>query len=199
MRIAFVALLGALSLACPSQVTTDYDKYKIDATEAIKAATLGIGDVFEVRVHHHNDMSGTFRVGPEGEINFPFVGRISVAGFTASAVGQVVQDKLKDGYLKNPFVTVFIKEFNSKKVFVLGQVQKPGIFAFEDGLTVVQAIAIAGGFTSLADKNFAIVKRTEGGVDRRIPVPVERIVSEGGARDFRLKPGDVVFVPESYL
>ena len=200
MRRTLLLLVVALIAAgCPSTATFDYQNIKIDTKSVINAAALGSGDVFEVRVHHHNDMSGIFRVGPNGEIDFPLVGRVTVGGLTPSQISALIQQKLQDGYLKRPFVTVYVKEFNSKKIFVLGQVSKPGLFTFEESMSIVQAIALAGGFTAAAEKNFAIVTRSESGVEKRIPVPVEKIVSDGGAKNFLLRPGDIIFVPETVL
>jgi polysaccharide export outer membrane protein len=106
---------------------------------------------------------------------------------------------LKDGYLVSPSVTIYVREYHSKKIFVLGQVRKPGMFNYEERMTIVQAIAMAGGFTGLARANYAIVTRVTDGVERRIPVPVEQIVTSQDSSNFNLQPGDIVFVPEAVL
>ena len=184
---------------CATTAPPDYQNIKIDTTSLISAAALGQGDVFEIRVHQHADLTGIFRVSPGGDIDFPLIGRVQVQGKTPSEVAALVQGRLKDGYLKNPYVTVYVKEFHSKKIFVMGQVNKPGVFTYEESMTIVQAIALAGGFTAIARSNYAIVTRTTGGRERRIPVPVEKIVSDGGSKNFVLRPGDIVFVPETVL
>jgi polysaccharide export outer membrane protein len=93
---------------------------------------------------------------------------------------------------------VFLKEYNSKKVFVFGEVQKPGTFPFEENMSIVQAITLAGGFGKLASKNAVIVTRQVGGEERKIKVAVESI-GEGREKNFALRPGDIVYVPESFL
>jgi polysaccharide export outer membrane protein len=95
-------------------------------------------------------------------------------------------------------VTVFVKESNSKKIFVLGEVQKPGTFPFENSMTVVQAITLAGGFKDLADKNRTVVTRVVDGTEKKFVVPVEAI-GLGREQNVLLQPGDIVFVPETWL
>ena len=162
------------------------------------AATLGPGDIFEVRVFRDNDLTGKYRVAPDGSIDFPLIGRVRVEGKTPSEVADALRSALADGYLKNPSVTVFVLQYNSKKVFVLGQVAKPGTYPYEDDMNVVQAITVASGFSDRADENGTIVTRIEGGTEKRYQVPVDKI-SKGLAPNFTLKPGDIVFVPDSIL
>jgi protein involved in polysaccharide export with SLBB domain len=163
---------------------------------ALPASTLGAGDVFEVRVFQEPDLSGVFRVAPDGAIDFPLCGRVAVGGLSAGAAAEAITGCLKPRYLRSPQVSVFIKEFNSKKVFVFGEVQKPGTFAYEDGMSVVQAVTLAGGFTRIAAKNSCTVTRVIDGGEKRIKVPVED-VGAGRAPNFALLPGDILFVPES--
>ncbi|MEO1173999.1 MAG: polysaccharide biosynthesis/export family protein [Myxococcota bacterium] len=141
------------------------------------------------------ELSGTYRVDSEGGVSLPLAGRVEVAGLTPSAIASALEVKFAD-YLKTPQVTVFVTEFNSKKVYVLGQVKTPGTFVYEDGMTVVQAITLAGGFTPLAESNGIYVTRLIAGKEKQIEVPVEDI-GQGLARNFVLIPGDIVYVPES--
>ncbi|MFT7621203.1 MAG: protein involved in polysaccharide export with SLBB domain [Myxococcota bacterium] len=199
LRLLCLSLvLCALATSCSTTAPDGYQDIVIDTSEARKTASLGPADVFEVRVHAHKDLSGDFRVSADGTIDFPLVGRVEVAGERANEIADRIRIALANGYLLNPSVTVYVKQFNSKRVFVLGQVKKPGMFSFTDGLSIVQAIAIAGGFTGMASKNYAIVRRKEANGELRIPVPVEKIMTER-SEDFPLQPGDVVFVPETAL
>lgn len=162
----------------------------------VGSTTLGAGDIFEVKVYGEPDLSGTFRVSSDGFVNFPMIGKVRVEGLPAIKVEEIIATKLKDGFLKDPQVSVFIKEYNSKKIFVFGEVQKPGTFLYEDNMTIIQAITIAGGFTKLADKNKVSVTRIENNKERHIYLPVEDI-GKGKEKNFFLKPGDIIFVPES--
>lgn len=166
--------------------------------EGAAASSLGVNDVFEVRVFEEQELSGIFRVGPDGTVSYPLCGTVKVGGLDAPAVSSRLTECLKDGYLRNPQVSVFIKEYNSKKVFVLGQVQKPGTFTFEDRMSVVEAITRAGGFTRVAAKNQVVINRIVATKEQRLRIPVEDI-SLGLAPNFVLQPGDIVFVPESFF
>jgi polysaccharide export outer membrane protein len=168
-----------------------------DALKA-SAGSLGPGDVFEVRVYNEANLTGIYRVAPEGTIDFPLVGPVRVIGLSPNAVEAVLRDALQAGYIRNPHVTVYVKEYNSKKIFVLGEVHRPGTFVFQDNMSVVQAITMAGGFRPAAFKDGTIVTRIAQGQERRIPVPVASI-SSGRASNFMLLPGDIIFVPESVL
>ena len=105
---------------------------------------------------------------------------------------------LQNGYFRRPQVSVLVKEYNSKKVFVFGEVQKPGTFPFEENMSVVQAVTLAGGFTKTAAKNNTNVTRLVDGQEQKLRVPVEEIAI-GQTRNFLLQPGDIVFVPESFF
>jgi len=91
-----------------------------------------------------------------------------------------------------------VKKYKSKRVYVLGQVKRPGTLSFQDGMTIVQAISQAGGFLRTARPNNVIVTRESSKGEQKIVVPVESI-SEGRAPNFFMAPGDIIFVPESIL
>lgn len=157
---------------------------------------LGPGDVFEVKVFQDESLSNVFMVGAEGTINFPLVGRVEVAGRTPNQVAEAIRARLKEGYVRDPIVSVLLKKSNSKKVFVFGQVRKPGTFSYEDKMTIVQAITMAGGFTEVAWLDRTNVTRIEEGTERKYVVAITKIL-DGALSNFVLQPGDIVFVPES--
>ncbi|MCB9666999.1 MAG: polysaccharide export protein [Myxococcales bacterium] len=159
-------------------------------------ALLSPGDIFEVRVYGEKELSGEYRVGPDGNIEYPFIGSVAVGGMPPGAVSQRIATLLREGdYLKTPQVMVFVKEYASKRISVTGAVGKDGTFPMESGLTVVQAISLAGGFTPLASQNSVVVTRRVGGQLKRYRVRAEDI-SEGRAEDFVLQAGDIIYVPE---
>tara|TARA_B100001093_G_C26710138_1_gene963060 strand:+ start:406 stop:921 length:516 start_codon:yes stop_codon:yes gene_type:complete len=169
-----------------------------DTATIMQSATLGPGDVVEVRVYQEKELSGLFRVGVDGLFSYPLVGELSAIGLTASQLALAITKNLKAGYLREPQVSVFVKEFNSKKVFVLGEVRKPGTFRYEDKMTIVQAVTLAGGLKALAAKDRLILTRLVEGNEKKFVVPFERI-SQGRVSNVFLQPGDIVFVPESWL
>ena len=119
-------------------------------TVPVAVDRLGVDDLYDVRVYAESDLSGTYRVASDGTIDFPLAGRIAVAGLGSSDVQQEIVNRLKTGYLKNPQVTLMVKEWNSRKISVLGQVQRPGAVSYFPNMTIVDAIASAGGFSSIA-------------------------------------------------
>src|SRR5262245_7440107 len=114
---------------CVLVVSGCYDKavapYPVSEPPAASELALGAGDVFEVTVRGEPDLSGKYQVKEDGTINFPLVGRVAVSGKTASAIEGELQTLLADGYLKRPFVTVVVTEYNSLKVSVFGEVRTP--------------------------------------------------------------------------
>ena len=158
--------------------------------------TLGPGDLFEVRVYDEKELSGEYQVGPDGKINFPFLGVIKVSGKDTDGISREIASLLQSGgYLKQPFVSVLLKESNSKRVSVIGAVAKPGTQSLIPGMTVVQAISQAGGFAPLASKDETVVTRRVSGKLERNRVNMSEI-ARGNAEDFALRSGDIIFVPE---
>jgi polysaccharide export outer membrane protein len=160
--------------------------------------TLAANDLLEVRVYQEADLSGVYRVDVAGHIDFPLCGKVQVGGLTASGAAEAITTCLKNGYVRRPQVSALVKEFNSKKVFVFGEVSKPGSFSYEDGMTIIHAISQAGGLTRSAAKNSVNVTRVVEGKEVKLPVKVEDIVI-GREKNFQLAPGDIIFVPESFI
>jgi polysaccharide export outer membrane protein len=160
------------------------------------ASTLGAGDVVEVRVFQEPELSGVYQVGTDGDIIFPLCKSVPVGGLTANGAAETIRDCLARKYMRDPQVSVLVKEYNSKKIFVFGEVQKPGTFPYQDGMSVVQAVTLAGGFTKTAAQNSTSVTRHVGGTETKVKVSVQDIAL-GKASNFTLEPGDIVYVPES--
>jgi protein involved in polysaccharide export with SLBB domain len=157
---------------------------------------LGVDDVFEVRVLAEPELTGAFRVSADGTVDFPLAGRLNVLGMRSGDVQEVITKKLRDGYIRDPQVSVMVKEWNSRKISVLGQVQRPGPVAYFPRMTIVDAIAAAGGFTGLAAKNSVTLRReVKDGQIQRSSFPVADI-SEGRQPNVVVLPGDVVVVDE---
>jgi polysaccharide export outer membrane protein len=165
------------------------------ALEITPEEKLGVDDVFEVRVLGEADLSGAYRVAADGTIDYPFAGRIFVVGMRSGDVQELITKKLKGDYLRSPQVSVMVKEWNSRKISVLGQVQKPGPVAYFPRMTIIDAIAAAGGFTGIAAKNSVTLRREVAGKVERMMYPVADI-SEGRRPNVVILPGDVVVVEE---
>ena len=191
MKHRFVALL----IACVGCGPTTHTVAVEQPVAPLVDTSLGVGDSFEVRVFGEPDLSGLYKVGSEGNINFPLIGVVHVEGLDAQAAAKTIGDKLRQGMLRDPQVTVLIKEQTSKKVYVLGQVGHPGTFTYTPSMSVVEAITAAGGFTPLAARNDTTVTRNEQGKKTITRVPVADI-GEGKAQNLYLRPGDIISVPE---
>ena len=157
---------------------------------------FGPGDEFEVRVYREPELSGSYMVGSQGRIQFPLSGSLAVAGLTSEQIAAEITSSLKKGYLRNPQVTVLLKEVQSRKVSVVGQVTRPGTFTYQERLTIVEAVSRAGGFSKLADRRRVKVTRRREGKEETFVLDLARVL-EGKAPNLILKSGDVVFVPES--
>ena len=201
LRLGAILMLGAAMGACRGPTATrgqtlTTDEAQRTPEEAQKASTLGAGDLLEVRVYQEPDLSGPFRVSPEGTIDYPLCGRITVKDLSSSASADAIRDCLAKGFIKKPQVTVLIREYTSKKIFIFGEVAKPGTFPYEQNMNIIQAVTMAGGFTRTAQKNNISVTRVREGVEKKIRVPVADI-GEGREKNFDVQPGDIIFVPES--
>jgi len=159
-------------------------------------SSLGPGDLFEVRVFGEKDLSGEYQVASDGSIDFPLLGSVEVAGKESNVIAAELAASLaKRDILRNPHVTVRVREATSKRISVLGAVAKPGTLSIVSGMTIVQAVSQAGGFTPLASKNETVVTRRVKGKLERYRITMTEI-TRGNAEDFPVSPGDIVFVPE---
>lgn len=191
-RRARLLLVLPLVVACPGARNVP-DEIRTVSTES---PGLGPGDVFEVRVLGEDELSAQYRVESDGTIDFPFLGRLAVAGMSSRDAGAIIADGLREHeILIDPQVTVFVRESNSLRVSVMGAVASPGTFPLAPGMTVVQAISMAGGFTALASQNDTVLTRRDGDDVRRFPIPARRI-SDGRESDVPVQGGDIIFVPE---
>jgi polysaccharide export outer membrane protein len=173
------------------------DATTLPPPDLAKTEVLGVGDVVEVRVFGEADLSGTHQISEQGTIRLPLVGAVLAAGLSPDELSATIAAAYDAQYLKRAEVSLFVKERNSQKVFVLGQVGKPGPVAIAGRrLTVIEAIAQAGGTSKLADASRAVLTRENGGKQVRVAVDVGAI-GKGQAPDIEMQPGDILFVPET--
>lgn len=159
--------------------------------------SVGPRDEFEVRVMGQLDLSGIYQVAGDGSIDFPLVGRVLVGGLQPQEIQTAIRQSLVDLRLfRDPQVTVRVTQYRSKKVSVLGQVQRPGVFDWLEGMTLMNAIALAGGFGPMAERNLTSLTRVNpDGSEVSAVVPAEE-VEEGRQPDLLLQPNDRVSVPQ---
>ena len=192
-RIAL--LLGVVTAAgCGTTPPSDYPTQEI----YVEDTTLGPGDIFEVRVYRQEEMTNSYSASAEGTISFPLIGDVAVTGKTPAQIELEIRDRLADGFLRDPQVSVLVKEYRSKKVSIFGEVRKSGTLAYADGMTIIEAIAQAGGFGGMAKENEVTVTRKTGDKMVNYTVPVADI-GKGKAPNFFLRPNDRVFVPRRFM
>jgi len=171
-----------------------------ESARAAASSAVRPGDALEIRVFDEDRFGGEYQVGDDGAIDFPMVGSLDVTGRTKDEVARLLEQALADGYLNNPQVSVQVKQRGNREVSVLGQVNKSGSLDYRDGLTVVQAVSLAGGLGAFAAPGRVKVTRRTGVGDETVTFEVSLpAIVNGKAEDLVLRPGDIVFVPESRI
>jgi polysaccharide export outer membrane protein len=156
---------------------------------------IGPEDVLTVVLWREKDLSGDVTVRPDGRITLPLVNEIVAAGLTPEQL-RVNLTKAADQFVENPTVSVVVKQINSRKVFITGQIAKPGPYSLGGPLTVVQLIAMAGGVHEFADQEHITILRYEGGKAISIPFNYEQVKKRKNLQqNILLKPGDTIVVP----
>ncbi|MGH8007662.1 MAG: polysaccharide biosynthesis/export family protein, partial [Candidatus Binatia bacterium] len=153
-------------------------------------------DVLDIAVWKNQDISRTVVVRPDGMISLPLLNDVQAGGLTPRQLRDTLRQKLTE-YLSDPEVSVIVNAVHSFKVSVMGAVEKPGRFELGSRTTVLDALALAGGFKESASPDQVIVLRNYGTEVKRLPFDYRRIAFEGGeTENFPLQPGDIIVVPE---
>lgn len=180
------------------------DPASAQSTSAAEAATkphddsfvIGNNDVLAINVWKEPDVSRSIPVRSDGRISLPLAGEIQAAGRTPLALEREIADKLKS-YISEPEVTVMVQQINSQKYNILGQVTKPGAYSLTNSATVLDAIALAGGFRDFAKKKSVyVLRQNPDGTQTRIPFNYKEVLKgENPAQNIRLQPRDTIVVP----
>lgn len=161
--------------------------YQLSIAETVaqdNSYKLGAGDKLEIKVFGANDMSGEYTINGDGFISIPLIGNIQTKGLTIGSLQQTLVDKLKPDYLLNPRLNIQV--LNYRPFYILGEVQAPASYSYVDGMTYLNAIAIAGGFTYRAKTHYVLVIRSNDPTQNEIETPTDKLV----------KPGDIIRVDE---
>ncbi len=157
MMNLLIALVLALSVpqgavAAKQSVATPIDPV---------AYQVGADDELKIEVFSEADLSGAFRVDSEGTISYPFLGRLVVAGLTVQEIGQLIQKRLKAGWVNNPQVSVGVEQFRSRYIFILGEVKQAGKYPLQGEVTLLEIIALAGSVNATASDEIIVVRPKE--------------------------------------
>jgi protein involved in polysaccharide export with SLBB domain len=156
-------------------------------TGAVDAYRLGSGDKLSINVFGENELSGEFLVGDDGRVDLPLIGAVPAQGQSVTEFQNAVVARYSAGYLKDPKVSVSV--LNYRPFFIQGEVGKGGEYPYKAGLTVREAVAIAGGFTYRANTDKVFIRRA--GADQEVEVSLAQRVP--------INPGDIVRVPERFF
>lgn len=156
---------------------------------------IGPGDVFTMQIVSEKDLPGEYQVASDGTVDLPYIQTVQVAGLEPQELARIVRQKLiEKKVLTDPIVVVQVKEYHSRTVILLGQIAKPGSFPLTTGLTLMQAISLAGGLTNIADdNNVTLTRKMETGT-KTVTISVDAI-TDGKAPDIPLQAGDRIYVP----
>ena len=189
--LTILALSVSVFLLDTGVLLAQRSEYKIQPT-----------DVLSITVHEQADLTTKTRVTADGYITFPLLGKVEVEGSTVQELEIKIKELLEKDYFVNAQVLVFIEAYHPKQVSVMGEVEKPGKFDMPDekDMTLLEAIAMAGGFTEDAAINKTRIMRMENGTKKTIRINVKDITEKGQKeKDIVLEPDDIVFVPESFF
>jgi polysaccharide export outer membrane protein len=209
-KLLFARTQGCLLLA--AALVTGMDRVQAAETNATPSATaatsasapqgtqsyrLTANDLVRVRVFQEDDLTTELRLGKDGSATFPLLGVINLAGKTVEEAAASLREALGKDYLVNPQVTLTVVEYAKRRFTVLGQVQKPGSYELpsEESVTLLQAIAMAGGFTRLAVQGKVTVTRTMGG-RKTLVVDVKSNANDPSTKQFDIQPDDTIIVAE---
>jgi len=187
LAVLFIALLSFALIGCtnaPIEGSADALKAADDEAAAYR---LGVGDEVHIAVFGEDNLSGDYRIAPDGNISLPLAGNVKAAGLTIAGLQVSVADTLKKGFVLEPRVTITAN--NLRPYYILGEVNKPGKYSYAPDLTVLDAVATAEGFTYRADMSYVFVRHAHEVSEKEYPLTSTAIV----------QPGDTIRIAQRYF
>lgn len=175
-RILFLAVALILLALKPASAVDDG-----------KAYTLGAGDKLRITVYNEPDLSGEFEVSGQGSISVPLLGQVQVVGKTTAEAQAILTQKYGKDYLVNPSVSIEV--LNYRPFFIIGEVNHPGSYPYVNGMTVINAVALAGGYTPRADHDAIKIKHSNQTTEQE----------QSAKEDTTVQPGDVIEIAERFF
>lgn len=183
--MAVFGVVTALLLAPSLAMAAESDAVAV--VRAIPEYRMGSGDKIRVITFGEEALTGEFSIGGSGMVSLPLIGEVKAAGLSVPEFQSQVETKLKEGYLKEPRVSVEV--LNYRPFYILGEVEKPDTYPYTNGLTVLNAVATAGGFTYRANTKRVFIKRSDSTVEQEYPLTSQTLVA----------PGDTIRVGERFF
>ena len=190
MRIRGLLLVACLSVLISSVAVAQEQRDAADRSGP-ESYRIGVEDGLRIFVWGEPDLSGQFRVLPDGSISLPLVHDVLVRGLTTTEVRKAVTDRLSE-FINEPNVTVIVESINSYRIYFLGEVSRQGAIQFYRPMRLMQAITAAGGLTEFAKKEITLV-RDLGGAEVRFQIDYKRLINAApGQKNIYLEPGDTL-------
>ena len=156
---------------------------------------IGAEDVLTISVWKEAELTRTLPVRNDGKISLPLLNDVQAAGLTPMQLGTLVTERLRK-FISDPQVTVIVNSINSRKIYITGEMNRTGAYPMSPGMTVMQAIASAGGFTQFANPSKTYILRTENGKKAKYRFNYKEVLKGNNPeQDILLKPGDIIVVP----
>jgi polysaccharide export outer membrane protein len=194
--IALLSLLTASGLAQILPQTQTPAQTQAARDQFVRAYRIGPGDLLEISVFEVAELSQTVRVSEDGSITLPLIGRVIVEGLTQEGVVQKLTELLQAKYVKNPQVTIFIKEYKNQQVSVLGAVTTPGNYELVGRRNLLQIISMAGGLSDTAGNEVFILREGPDGGTSSITIDLkDLLVNRNQELNVPIEPNDIINVP----
>jgi len=196
----WIVLFALLACAVPMNAQTASSPADAPTNSHVAATTdpsyvIGAQDVLEIDVWKQKELTRTVEVRPDGKISLPLLNDIQASGLTPMQLAANITDGLKK-FITDPQVTVIVTQINSQRVYILGEVTKPGAYPLLPGMNVLQALSSAGGFTMFANTKKIYVLRQQGGKQKKFPFDYKAVISGKHAdENIVLRAGDQIVVP----
>ncbi|MFZ5806614.1 MAG: SLBB domain-containing protein [Verrucomicrobiota bacterium] len=160
---------------------------------------LSVNDMLHVLIYQESDLTTITRISQEGNITLPLVGNLKVAGSTIREATEIIQNAYRQKYLRNPRVTLTLIQFAKKRFHVLGEVQRPGSYEMppQESVNLLQAISMAGGYTSRANSNQIRIKRIENEEEHTLALDAQAMAQNKNTEIFKIQQNDVITIDES--
>ena len=192
----FLGILGCVALMAAQQATQPPPQTQEARDMFVRAYRIGPGDLLELKVFEVDQLSQTVRVSEDGSITLPLLGRVPVEGLTQEGVVQKLTGLLQAKYVKNPQLTIFIKEYKNQQVAVIGAVEKAGSYELVGRRNLLQIISMAGGLSENAGNQIFILREGEDGATSTIPIDLKALLINGNQElNVPIMPNDVISVP----
>lgn len=190
--VAGLLVISGLTAAAPAGAQAPRTD---DANRSVPPETYRIGpeDMLQISVWKNETMSHAVPVRPDGKISLPLLNDVQAGGFTALELRDILTKKMAE-YMPNPEVSVIVTDVRSYKVSVVGEVARPGRYDLKTWTTVLDVLAMAGGFTQFASRSRIVILQPDGKGMKRIPFNYNKVVG-GEQENFYVRNGDIIMVP----